>query len=221
MSVFGTIIDGSQVEDAVQTFIKRWLPTYLSELADQRGLPRDTWLFTDSNGDWAAIRSWTNTPQFTLDENTQLPAALVITTGLAGRPVKEGDGSYRATWITGIAVVVSAKDQDSTQRLAKRFGAAIRWLFVQHPSLEDPNVEGTSWEDENYDDVSSEQERTLASVRMVFSIEYHHVVNALDGPVLPADPPADPTVPYTDWTTVGDPDDPAHPYSPVTVTRET
>lgn len=199
MSIFGPIIDGATVEESVMTFLQRWLPTYLAEVARQNGLDPDVWL---QPGNWPP--SWSNKTRFDLTEETRLPAILVISAGLAGRPIKEGDGNYRATWMIGIAAIVSAKDQDSTNKLAKRYGAAIRWLMMQHPSMEDPNVEGVDWEDEIYDDIPPQQERTLSGVRLVFSVEYTHVMSALDGPVLPADPPPDPTVPYEDWPIIPD-----------------
>lgn len=192
-NVFGSVLDGAQVEETVQKFLARWLPTYLSQLAADRGLPRDAWL----RENWPP--TWTNSTTFDLDETTRLPAILILSTGLADRPEMEGDGNYRAKWTVGIAAVVSANDQEATNRLAKRYGAAIRWLMIQHQSLEDPNVEGLSWEDEAYDDIPSGQRRTLASARLVFVIEYRHVVNRLDGPVLPDEPPEDPTVPIDDW----------------------
>lgn len=220
MTIFGQILDASHVERTFKAFLDRWMPVYLAEVARQNSLPPNSWLFQRPDGSWGWIRGWQAGPRFELDENTQLPAGRMIVAGVAGRPTKEGDGTYRATWTVGMAIVVSAKDQASTDALAKRMGAAIRALVVQHPSLEDSNVEGTSWEDEGYDDVPPEQGRNLASARLVFNVEYNYVVSALDGPVLPSDPPVDPTVPYADWPTVRDPNA-APTYQPATVTRET
>lgn len=198
MSIFGQMLDGAQVEETVESFLKRWLPTYLAQIAEDRGLARNA---------IAPPVSWQNTPEFTLTESTQLPAILVITAGISGQPVRHGDGSYSATWIVGIGVVVTAGGPDparATSRLAKRYGAAIRTLMLQHASLESSNVEGVTWEDENYDDIPTDQRRSLASARLVFSIEFRDVLNALDGPLLPANPPADSTAPYADWSTIPD-----------------
>jgi hypothetical protein len=214
--VFGTIIDGSEVENIVQTFLRRWLPTYLAEVAQDRGLPRNA---------LQAPRTWTNSTEFQLDETTQLPAILIISSGLAEAPSRQGDGSFNAKWVVGVAVVVSAggeQPQEATSRLAKQYGAAIRWLITQHPAMENPKVAGVTWDDENYDDVPSEQARSLASVRLVFTVEISDVMNALDGPILPDEPPAPPpgeAIPETpDWDTMRDPDsDP--PYNPITLQR--
>jgi hypothetical protein len=202
MTIFGQVIDGSQVEDIVENFLQRWLPVYLAELAEQRALPRDTWLKTGPQGNWPP--SWSRKSQFDYTEETRLPSILILSAGLSGPPWKEGDGTYHATWMIGVAALVSAKDQETTDALAKRYGAAVRWLFIQHPSLEDANVEGTTWEDEAYDDIGVVQNRTLASVRLVFSVQLKNVASSLDGPVLPDDPPPDPTTPYEDWPILED-----------------
>lgn len=211
MSIYGQIIDGSQVEDIVTNFLKRWLPQYVAQVADDRGLERDA---------IPAPKTWANTTEFNLDETTQLPAILIITNGLAERPQRFGDGSFNAKYVIGIAVVVSAGGDDparATSRLAKRYAAALHTLMLQQSALESDLVAGVSWDDESYDDVPSEQGRSLASVRAVFTIEIRNVLNANDGPILPDDPP-DPTDPPGTWQTVRDPDS-EPPYTPVTVER--
>jgi hypothetical protein len=196
MTIFGYFKDGARVEEAVQSFLKRWLPVYLAEVADQNGLPRDS---------YQMIKSWTNSPEFDLDETTALPAALILSTGIdPSSIIREGDGRYTVSWIIGIAVVVSAKDQESTNRLAKRYGAAIRGLLLQQRAMETDDLRVLSWDDEGYDDIPSNQRRTLASVRLVFTIEQQGTMGDNDGPVLPPDPPPDPTQPYQDWPTLAD-----------------
>jgi hypothetical protein len=197
-SIFGQVIDGAQVDEAVESFLRRWLPVYLAQMAEDRGLPRDA---------FPAPKTWATSTEFTIEKVTQLPAILILNAGLSEPPIREGDGSYRAKWMIGIAVVVTAGGDDplrSVNRLAKRYGAAIRLLLIHHPSLEDPNVEGTTWEDENYDDIPADQDRSMASARLVFEVEYRAVANSYDGPVLPSDPPPDPTTPYPDWPTIDD-----------------
>jgi hypothetical protein len=107
MTIFGQVIDGSQVEDIVENFLQRWLPVYLAELAEQRALPRDTWLKTGPQGNWPP--SWSRKSQFDYTEETRLP-----------------------------------------------------------------------------------------------SVQLKNVASSLDGPVLPDDPPPDPTTPYEDWPILED-----------------
>lgn len=210
--VYGKIIDGSQVEDIIESFLQRWLPMYLAEVAADRGEARDA---------FQAPKSWARSTDFNLDESTQLPAILIISTGMSEAPMRQGDGSFNAKWIIGIGVIVSAggdNPAEATAKLAKRYGAAIRWLIMQQQGMESNIVAGVTWDDENYDDVPSDQRRSLASARLVFTVEIMDVMNVHDGPVLPNDPPLDPTTPIEDWPTVRDPDsDP--PYDPITLKR--
>lgn len=202
--VIGPIIDAGQVEDDVKAHLELWLPTYLAQLAEDRGLPRNTFLRDDGS----AVANWQHTTDFDVTETTQLPAVLIINTGVNGTPQREGDGSYRVTWLIGIGVLVSAGGDNpalNSSRLAKRWGAAIRCAMVQY-CLDNPSVEGIGWEDEGYDDVPTELQRSLASARLVFSVEYRDVVNTNLGPGQP-DPHPDPvTEPYEDWPTVQDAD---------------
>lgn len=210
MTVFGPMFDGGQVEVAVQRFLSRWLPTYLEEVARQADPPIEP-------GTISKPRSWTTSPEFEIDEATQLPAMLIINAGIAEDSIyRQGDGSYNVSWVIGIASIVSAKDQESTDRLAKRYGAAIRSLMLQHPAMETDNMRVVSWDDEKYDDVPPSGLRTLAGVRMVFTIEAENLTNSHDGPMLTPEPPADPTAPWQDWETL---QDAQHVH--IDVTRET
>lgn len=203
--VFGSIIDGSMVEDDIQAHLENWLPTYLAQLAQDRGQPRGAWLREDGS----AVGSWTRTTEFEISDSTALPAVLLINSGLSGEPIREGDGSFRATWVVGIGGVVSAGGNNpalNTSRLAKRFAACIRWAMMQNSSLGSAQVEGLSWLDEGYDDVTPSETRTLASFRLVFAIEYSNVLNSNLGPGTP-DPLPDPvTTPYPDWGQIPDAD---------------
>lgn len=211
--VLGAIVDAGQVEDDVKNHLELWLPTYLAQLAEDRGLPRGTYLRPDGS----AVGNWQHTTEFEVQETTALPAVLIINTGLDGVPVREGDGSFRAAWMVGIGVLVSAGGTNanlSSSRLAKRWGAAIRWAMLQY-SLDNTAVEGIDWLDEGYDDVPSELQRSLSSARLVFRIEYHSVMNSNSGPGLPT-PIADPVNnDYPDWGILPDID---HVHT--TVTKE-
>jgi hypothetical protein len=202
-SILGQLIDGSVVEDDVKNHLSKWLPTYLAQLAEDRGLPRNAFLRDDGT----AVGSWTNTTEFDVEETTALPAILIINTGLAERPRRNGDGSYDAAWVVGIGGLVSAGGDDpryNTGRLAKRFAGAVKLAMLQYSSLGNPDVMDCDWQDEGYDDVPSELQRSLASFRLVFRIEYQNVLNANLGPGSP-DPLPDPVDnPYPDWGLVPD-----------------
>lgn len=189
--VFGTIFTPRKMEDALMVTLQTWMPTYLAEierqtLRDSESLPHP--------------QSWANsTSEFNAIPGDEImPLVVVICTGLAGEPERHGDGRYRAPWACGVGVFTSGRDQDSSRGLAYDYGAAIRALIVQHQSLGGlPGAGGIDWVEERYDDVDIEEERTLGSARIVFSVWIEDVVSDNLGPVDP-DPLPDHHEPYPD-----------------------
>lgn len=159
-----------------------WMPTYIAEVERQSSLdPRSL----------PAIRSFTTRNEFTKWPEDQLPAVVVVSPGAAGEGIrKEGDGRYRVRWVVGVAVVASARDQATTNRLAKLYIAAARAAILQHASL-GGFAEGVEWEDERYNDLPPAQERTLSAAQDIFTVEVRDVLTAGSGPVDPVEDPYD------------------------------
>ena len=192
VDIFGRIIDGSQVEDAMMNHLRKWLPVYLQELEYQRFRNRDQIPHPRS------IQAVKDLEQF--DEN-QLPAIIVMSSGLSDTPVHYGDGSYSASWDVNVATVVTASDAESTRKLAKLYGAAVRAVVVQKPSL-GGFASGADWLDESYDDLPGvDEERTFAVTSMYFSVSVDSVINRLGGPrTYPfIEPPDEDTQPGSHW----------------------
>src|SRR5213595_2918227 len=112
--IFGTIISGSQIEDAVIAQLELWLPVYITEMEVQLGMVC---------GNVPAPRSYQPAKDLELFEENQLPACIVMSPGISGKPRMEGDGNYSAAFRVVIGVLTSARDQDSTRTVAKLYGA--------------------------------------------------------------------------------------------------
>lgn len=189
VEVFGEILLGSNVEQAVIANLKTWFPTYLAEVERQEGVTAHS---------IPEPRSYDTVNDFQKWPENQLPAVVVVSPGLAGLPMTEGDGRTRAAWIVGIAVVASAKDKRSTQNLAKLYAAVVRTLMLQQQSLGGIGM-GTSWRHESYTDIPASDERTLGSCQVIFEVDIGDVVHARMGL---AQPPDDPYSPDPEWPTV-------------------
>jgi hypothetical protein len=190
-SIFGQIVTGWDVEQWVLDLLERWTSTYMSEVERQHGMVAGT---------LARPRSFVRTISFDKLPEDQLPAVMVISTGLAGPPKTSGE-TIRASWAVGIGVVCSARTQDEAKRNASFLTAALRDLFKQRPSL-DGHALGTDWAIEAYDDLTFDDTRSLAGGRLVFAIEVGDVVSVNAGPATP-DVPLDPdTLPWPDWQQV-------------------
>lgn len=185
--VFGTVFDGGQVERAATTTLKLWMDTYLTEIELQ----------ADRDNPLPRPRSWTVVQKVTQFKEDQLPTVMLLSEGLDGTPRREAGGVYRATWKLTVVVVVSARDVEAANRLNKLYGAAVRALLVQKPSLGGV-VESTVWVGETYDVIPNEKRRMLAASQNDFLVEVGDVLTADAGPLAPDEPPEHPG----EWPTV-------------------
>jgi hypothetical protein len=196
MSVFGTIITGGDVEQAAIAWLKWWLPTYLREMERITSRPV---------GVLESPFSWSTSNRFDRRPDRQLPAAVVISPGLAGKPARAGDGSISAWWRIGIAIIVRGADQEDANEIVKLYGAAIRTLAVQRPAFSsdvhpDGFANGCELVDESYDDVPTNYLPVGASVEVDLNVQVGGISHALAGPSAPAPDPVD-------WPTVASADD--------------
>lgn len=189
MTIFDTILDSDVIEMAVVDQLKVWSRTYIEEVVQQKGLDA---------GSMPDIRTWTTANEFVNFPEERLPIVLVIGTGTADTPTKEGDGRIRAHWGIGIAVIAGGKDKPTSRRNAKLYSAAIRAALLQTPRAETmPWCQGIDWEGESPPSQPDDKERALHAVRSAFRLDVRGIVNPKAGPDQPL--PNDPGVPYGDW----------------------
>lgn len=218
MTRFGRIISADQVEDDLTLYLQKWIATYLGEIAEQHGKPRDS---------YHKPRYWTTTPILTNDTVAQVryPACLVVSPGLVSKPVRRGNGTYEGTYQIGACILISANSEKNTTRVARRYGAAVRAAVLQRPGLETDYIEGIEWADERFTDFLNANQETVASATEIFNVTVNGLFEANRGPgpqypdPLP-EPATAPNEEYTEIPVSRDPDS-APPYSPIppSVTR--
>lgn len=189
-SIFGRIVTGGDVEAQALRVLKRWSDTYLSELERQHGYERRT---------FPRVRAWAPAPTFDKWPEDQLPAVLLVSTGIPSPPPKRGGGEawYRARWLLGLGVVCSARTQAQSHEQAMLYLAAHRMILVQRPSLEG-YARGTVWVGESYDELEYDDTRSLGAGLAAFEVEVDNVASANAGPLTPDDP----DWPYEPWARV-------------------
>lgn len=190
----GAIADSTLPEQAMMNRLKDFLPMYLAEVDRQRGLTPG---FTSTPKAWEVVSA------LDLSTEPQMPAIYIVSPGMAEPPAKEGNGNVRATWELNVAAVVAGPDQASTEKLAKRYASAIATCLMDKPSLGDPNVRGTDYQGDSYNDLPADERRTKAIAYVRFTVEYDHVMRTRNV-LVPTDPPADPTTPLSDYPTLPD-----------------
>lgn len=200
MSVYGRIVGGDDVRDAVLAFLRRWLPGYLVEVARQAGLPDRTYL---------PVRSWSVMDDFDVLPEFRPPAIVVTSAGLAGEPVRDAGGRYRATWQVEVTAYVSATDHVNTARAAGATTKAVRAAIVQHRALD--GLGAAWWVGETYAegpsvDLRGNDRGRVGAGQVLLRVEVGDVVDETAGrtdpavvPDLPEPVPATPDAP-----TVGD-----------------
>ncbi len=181
-SIFGPIVTGFNVEQAVQATLDMWLPTYLRELERQNEIPPDS---------LPAIRSTVVVNEFAQYQGEPLPCCVVVCPGTEGAPEIVADGVHNAWFTVGIAVIVEAVNEAAARQLAQLYAFAIATLLLQQPSL-GGFASRTRLGIVTGDDAPADFIRDGCAVaRVVFSVLVEGVVTALAGPSVP-DPDPNP-----------------------------
>jgi hypothetical protein len=198
-TIFDPIVTGYDVEGWVMDLLKTWFPTYLSEVERQHGAPAGT---------WKRPVAWVSSASFDKWPEDQLPAVLVVSHGLAEKPLAEGlAGAYRARWEVILGCIVSARTQRESHTMAMLYIGALRALLVQRPGLDlpldqMPRPRGVVWNDEDYTVLEYDATRSLAAGAAGFTVEIEGVTSWKAGPTTP-DQPIDPdTDPWPPWAVV-------------------
>lgn len=188
-NLFGPIVDGDLVEQALSASLRRWVPTQLGEMERLKGY---------NPGDIEPPRGYVSSSEFENWTGDQLPV-LVSITSKAAQAVRREDGAYEAMWPTSVACIVSDVDQPSTRKLGMAMAAAVRSAVVQHKLLksdEFPDGLGGSsvmWTGEDYAQIRFDETRTLFAPLVQFEITVQNVVVESAGPREPIeDPTTDP-----------------------------
>lgn len=184
-NTFGAILSFDDVEDWFEGLLQDWQETYLAELERRKGITPHS---------LPLIKSWNrfNDVQARWPENS-LPAVVIAAPGLAGPPIKEGNGLYTADVIVSVAIVAMARDKAAAREVVKLYASAFRAAVVQHPDL-GGHAETTIWLNEHYDTlVDPEDERTLNGAVLDFQVSVRGFAQTKIGPQdIPVNPYNDP-----------------------------
>ena len=187
--IFKPIIDGSMIEFWAKTTLEDWFQVYTEELE----LQRIALGMNDVRGSHPLPNSYRVAEEMDKEAGDQLPAIVLVCPGLNGQPPKkDGEGYYRATWMLGVGIFVSASTREDTKDLVRFYAAVVRGILVQKPSLGGHTFR-TTWLDESYDDnFDYVDTQTISAGQVIFEVEIEGVVKHGAGPVTPPDPPVQP-----------------------------
>ena len=190
-NLFGPLVSGREVRAAVEQTVKTWVRDYLGEVARTSGRGSE---------DLRPFRSYVSALDLDKFSSDQLPACVIVAPGLLTEPELRKD-AYNAVWGVGVGVVVAGQDRENTFELVELYTAAVRALLVHHPSL-GGFAEGLDWVGERYDELSSDDIRTIGAGTVQLAVDVTGAQSRFGGNTTPTDP-AGPVTDPGDVHTVG------------------
>jgi hypothetical protein len=181
LSVFGQIVTGAQVEAALTATLQKWMRTYLRELERQDGY---------QEGALPMVRSWTVANDVVKFPEEQLPAVVVVSTGVAAQPRIDGDGVYTAVWDIAVSAICSAASREASNEFAKLYLAAATAILVQQIPA-DGLISGVDWAGLTYTEFPQMRMRMQAEAKAALLVTVTDVLSRFRGPLQPDDDPAD------------------------------
>jgi hypothetical protein len=160
MAPFGEMIPVTVVERLLLDQLKLYLPAWLG--AAERATDRDKNTLPDVRG-WGVPRGW-----FDKQAADQTPFVAITSPGMNAPPKLDGEREYRAWWAMEATVVVSARDFDASDKLAKTYGAAIAGCVVNQ--LPGDPVEQITWDRDEYVPVGKDENSLLVSATNFFTV---------------------------------------------------
>lgn len=177
-TLFGRLIESTDVQVAAQETIEKWIETYLAEYERQRGLDPKT---------IDVIETYTQVNEFRDWAGNETPVCVIVSPEI---PVtkRHGDGTYSGDFTLGIGIIVQANNRINTNRMGRAYGAIIRQLLLQQAGL-GGLASGITFENEKYNDVPEGEDRAQASAQVIFTVEVPEIVDSRKGVIEPFEEP--------------------------------
>ncbi len=121
------------------------------------------------------VLSWGQLPERTALFNAELPAGAITSPGVVGVPVRDENGSYRATWLVAVALYVRGIDHHDTTQRCRAYAAAIRDVLIANPSLAGVS-QAVRWTHEEYALLDPRSARTEGGCLVEVEVDVQDVV---------------------------------------------
>lgn len=194
-SIFGPIIDESDVERALLAHLEEWMPTYLGYVVRAK----------DPDGDRfpkgaPPVRSytWRDVIGEKFPED-QLPMLLARGIGEFDDPGTQGDGVVDTRYVIYLIAVCSGFDRDEAREAARIYASAAQLAIVQHEDLGGFAAGVRMQQGGRYPITSGEGDRFLSAVYRPYVVEVDETMRTSGGPLAPLEKPDEEPDP---WPTV-------------------
>jgi hypothetical protein len=179
LDIFGPMINlAVGPSRAVETHLRTWLDTYLVAYEEVNGLVPHTYARPQS---WLKVNLLEGIPGEDMS-----PTVIIASRGANGTPTRRS-GHYDIMMDVGIAVVTTSFEGDGAREVAGAIGTAIV-LPMLHKNLAAPKLKVISWDEVRLDDLSGEEAKTRAILRLAFTVAAEQVFKREGGPAVPDAP---------------------------------
>lgn len=199
-AIFGEFITDWQLEQAVISHLRAWMPDYIPEAQRKANAALAAFDRGPLSENLPQPRSYSVTPREPDRwKEEQLPAILIVSSGLKDPPRQDGGDVYRGTFLLGIASICSAGTEEMSKLFAGLYFAAAAQILLDKPSL-GGFAQGITFEGApQFDWLTGDRDRTLASRYCVFGVDVGRIFEITGGP---SEHLADPTEDPGDFPTV-------------------
>jgi hypothetical protein len=198
---YGPLLLSTDVDRAIIGMVQLWLPTYLTNFEQERGLPNRTIKRPE-------ISSYSSTLEDVEFPDRILPAVFITSSSTDATPEMDGDGNYYAAWHVVVSAITRGQNGQNTRDLASYYEGCIRRILLQQPLPMSGEIRWAATPTIARVTDRSGEGRYLAAGIGRYTAYVDHCVHAGLGPSIPNGPYPDP-----DPT---QPDEPTVPLVPVT-----
>jgi len=191
----GPMVTGADIEDAVMSQLKEWLPRYLVAGEQQHNI---------TLGSTPVPKGWAITGRI-LDKllSDQLPCVIVLAAGVGPSATeREATGVLGGDWTLGVGVMFDAAWGRESRRRVQLYARALQLALQQQPLTALGQPCKVNWRGESYDELDFPSSRTYSAAVVNFNVHCREVATTDGGPPPAAVPPTDPTVPFVPWVEV-------------------
>lgn len=194
---FGPLQSFHDVEEALITHLKLWIDAWLCARERFSGL---------TCGSLARPKSYITKQTFMeLPGEDRTPSIIVVSSGFSEKPHMHGDGTFDAYMRMAVAALVHAPETQQARNIAGHYQAAITGILTHKKKFGTARVH--EWEGLNLEDIDEDQSRTLAAMRLEFTVMVENFANSKGGPITvpvsPCDPQPDGPIVLTHGEEVG------------------
>lgn len=203
MSVWGPILDGSDVERALLAHLRFWMPSATAYVRKAKDPDKERWPdgiaaireYGVSHAD-AAAQKW---------PEDQLPMLIAQSPGMEEDPVVEEGGRVSAVYGVALSAIASSVTAEDAKELARLYAAAARLAIMQNPQLDagtgDFFADHVRMGRERNGQVRRgiEGERNLMICTVPYLIAVPAILDVSGGPIVA---PEDPDEETPDWPTI-------------------